>query len=94
MEDNFYVGDIFHSKKRNSKIEKAVLYSKDRVVYIDLLNEKEYTTDTNENDYVIEDSLIPTDTNDFKEDYNYLLYRYSNGMAKSKKKHWYNFNRK
>ena len=22
MEDNFYVGDIFHSKKRNSKIEK------------------------------------------------------------------------
>ena len=40
MEDNFYVGDIFHSKKRNSKIEKAVLYSKDRVVYIDLLNEK------------------------------------------------------
>ena len=39
MEDNFYVGDIFHSKKRNSKIEKAVLYSKDRVVYIDLLNE-------------------------------------------------------
>ena len=48
----------------------------------------------NENDYVIEDSLIPTDTNDFKEDYNYLLYRYSNGMVKSKKKHWYNFNRK
>ena len=38
--------------------------------------------------------LIPTDTNDFKEDYNYLLYRYSNGMVKSKKKHWYNFNRK
>ena len=91
---NFYVGDIFHSKKRNGKIEKAVLYSKDKVVYIDLLNEKEYTTDTNENDYVIEDSLIPTDTNDFKEDYNYLLYRYSNGMVKSKKKHWYNFNRK
>ena len=88
MEDNFYVGDIFHSKKRNGKIEKAVLYSKDKVVYIDLLNEKEYTTDTNENDYVIEDSLIP------KEDYNYLLYRYSNGMVKSKKKHWYNFNRK
>ena len=47
---------------------------------------KEYTTDTNENDYVIEDSLIPTDTNDFKEDYNYLLYRYSNGMVKKKKK--------
>ena len=94
MEDNFYVGDIFHSKKRNGKIEKAVLYSKDKVVYIDLLNEKEYTTDTNENDYVIEDSLIPTDTNYFKEDYNYLLYRYSNGMVKSKKKHWYNFNRK
>ena len=66
MEDNFYVGDIFHSKKRNGKIEKAVLYSKDKVVYIDLLNEKEYTTDTNENDYVIEDSLIPTETNDFK----------------------------
>ena len=63
-------------------------------MYIDLLNEREYTTDTNEKDYVIEDSLIPTDTNDFKEDYNYLLYRYSNGMVKSKKKHWYSFNRK
>ena len=74
--------------------KEIVKYSKDKVVYIDLLNEKEYTTDTNENDYVIEDSLIPTDTNDFKEDYNYLLYRYSNGMVKSKKKHWYNFNRK
>ena len=94
MEDNFYVGDIFHSKKRNGKIEKAVLYSKDKVVYIDLLNEKEYTTDTNENDYVIEDSLIPTDTNDFNEDYNYFLYRYSNGMVICKLKHWYNFNRK
>lgn len=94
MEDNFYVGDVFHSKKRNSKIEKTVLYSKDRVVYIDLLNEREYTIDTNEKDYVIVDSLIPTDTNDFKEDYNYLLYRYSNGMVKSKKKHWYSFNRK
>ena len=33
-------------------------------------------------------------SNDFKEDYNYLLYRYSNGMVKRKKKHWYNFNRK
>ena len=93
-----YILKVFGSYQSNTylnaEIEKAVLYSKDRVVYIDLLNEKEYTTDTNENDYVIEDSLIPTDTNDFKEDYNYLLYRYSNGMVKRKKKHWYNFNRK
>ena len=86
--------EIYFILKKEIVKQKAVLYSKDRVVYIDLLNEKEYTTDTNENDYVIEDSLIPTDTNDFKEDYNYLLYRYSNGMVKRKKKHWYNFNRK
>lgn len=94
MEDNFYVGDVFHSKRRNYKTEKTVLYSKDKIIYIDLLNEKEYTTNTKNKDYVLEDSLIPTDINDFKEDYNYLLYRYNNGMVKSKKKHWYNIIKK
>lgn len=90
MENNFYVGDVYHSKKKD-KIEKTVLYSSDRVVYIDLLNEKEYTTDKSEKDYVIEESLILTDINNFREDYNYLLYRYNYGNIKSKKKHWYSF---
>lgn len=91
MENNFYVGDVYHSKRRSTKIEKTVLYSNDKEVYIDLLNEKEYSIDQKEKDYVIEESLIPVDINDFKEDYNYLLYRYNNGMVKSKKKHWHIF---
>lgn len=93
MKNNFYVGDVFHSRRYNkaSGIEKTVLYSKDRIVYIDLLNEREYTTDSGNKDYVIEDSLLPTDIDNFKEDYNYLLYRYTCGNIKSKKKHWYSF---
>lgn len=94
MENNFLVGDVYHSKRRNYKTEKIVLYSKDRVVYIDLLNEKEYTTDVNNKDYVIENSLLPIDIKDLKEDYDYLLYRYNSGIVKSKKKHWYNIIKK
>ena len=40
LENNFYVGEIFHSKKytKPSRIEKAILYSEDSFIYIDLLN--------------------------------------------------------
>ena len=60
MGNNFYVGEIFHSKKytKPSRIEKAILYSEDSFIYIDLLNQKEYTTDNSNRDYVIKESLI------------------------------------
>lgn len=93
MENKFYVGEVYHSKRynKNFKVEKTVLYSNDNIIYIDLLNEKEYTTNNDDKDYVIKDSLIATDINNFKKDYNYLLYRYTSGNIKRKKKHWYNF---
>ena len=41
MGNNFYVGEIFHSKKytKPSRIEKPILYSEDSFIYIDLLNQ-------------------------------------------------------
>ena len=93
MENNFYVGDIFHSKKytKSSRVEKTILYSEDSLIYIDLLNQKEYTTDNNNRDYVIKESLINTDVREYKTDYNYLLMKYK---STSKRKERKLFNRK
>ena len=93
MGNNFYVGEIFHSKKytKPSRIEKAILYSEDSLIYIDLLNQKEYTTDNNNRDYVIKESLINTDVREYKTDYNYLLMKYK---STSKRKERKLFNRK
>ena len=91
MVNNFYVGDIFHTKTitKDSYIEKIVLYKLDNDNYLDLINDINYTTDNSKKSYVIKDSLVLVDINDFKEDYNYLLSR-CNDIKKRKKKHWYN----
>ena len=91
MVNRFYVGDIFHAKTitKEAYIEKNVLYKEDDNNYLDLINDVSYTTDSSKKSYVIEDSLLLMNPNDFKEDYNYLLSR-CNDIKKTKKKHWYN----
>ena len=53
MENNFYVGDIFHKRRisRESYTEKMVLYNSNNDNYLDLINDKMYTTDKKEKDY-------------------------------------------
>lgn len=82
MENNFYVGKIYHRRKfKFPYIEKAVLYSCDSFYYLDLIEDKWYTTDTTKKDYVIKDSIVPTEIEDYKSDYLYLL-----NKSKTKKK--------
>ena len=45
-----------------------VLYNSNNDNYLDLINDKMYTTDKKEKDYVIEDSLEVIDINDLTED--------------------------
>ncbi len=83
MENNFYVGDIFHRRFfKFSYIERNVLYAYDEDNYFNLISEKWYTTDSNNKDYVIKDSLIPTDINEYNSNYQYL---YEKNKAKIKK---------
>ena len=88
MENNFFVGVVIH-KKRFTKYEyteKTVLYSDDKYNYIDLLNDKVYTVNEEELEYVIKESLILTNPLDYKVDYLYLLSRYkSNTISKRRK---------
>ena len=63
-----------------------VLYNSNNDNYLDLINDKMYTTDKKEKDYVIEDSLEVIDINDLKEDYYYLLLRHNDSNIKKKKK--------
>ena len=89
MENNFYVGSVFHRRKfRFPYIEQVVLYSDDDYYYLDLLNEKWYSTCTSNKDYVIKGTVIPTDISDYKIDYNYLLEknRYNKPKVKIKTK--------
>lgn len=75
MEDKYYACKVFH-KRKNLKMafeEKLVLYSNDNIHYIDLVNNKCYTTDINEKEYVIEDSIMPIDISEYNIDYRYLL---------------------
>lgn len=82
MENNFYVGCIFHRKKlRASYVEQTVLYTEDDYEYLDLLKSKYYNINTKEKDYVIRDSLIPTDVDNYQINYKYLLEKH-----KSRKK--------
>lgn len=78
MENNFYVGVVYHCKKlfKNEYKEKLVLYSEDMVNYLDLLTDVWYTIDVNNKDYVVGESVISTDINDYKIDYIYLLSKY------------------
>lgn len=86
MENNFYVGDIYYSKRNKNMgcTDKVVLYSDDNFYYLDLISGKWYNTDSNENDYVIKDSIIPTDINQYRENYRYLLSKYNDRTIKKK----------
>ena len=87
MENNFYVGDIYYSK-RNKNVgctEKSVLYSDDNFNYLELISGKWYTTNNDDKNYVIRDSVIPTDINQYRENYRYLLARYSDKTIKKKR---------
>ena len=76
MENKFYVGEIFHSKKiKPAYTEKNVLFTNDDTLYLDLINNRWYSSDNREKDYVIKESLIPTNINDYEIDYMYLLKR-------------------
>jgi len=89
MENNFYVGIVNHKKKigRGFWSEKLVLYSDDNKYYTDLLNNVTYTSDISCKDYVIKESLIPTDISQYNTDYLYLLFKYKNQINIKKKKH-------
>jgi len=87
MENNFYVGVVFHGKRafKNEYSEKLVLYSEDNYNYLDLINNLYYSIDTNNRDYVIEESLVPTDVSEYREDYLYMLSRCKeNGLSRKK----------
>ena len=74
MKNNFFVGNIYHRRKiKFSYIEQVVLFSENYYYYLDLVSGKWYTTDTKNRNYVIKDSLVPTDINEYKIDYLYLL---------------------
>jgi len=79
MENNFYVGIVCHRKIISNIIvrERKVLYTSDNIYYIDLVKEKEYTTDDRLNEYVDISTLVPTDINDYNTDYAYLLSKYN-----------------
>ena len=85
MRNNFYVGEVYHKRKifklNFDYREKLVLYTEEDIVYWDLLGNKEYTCDKRNKDYVIRESLIPTDISDYKIDYMYLL---NNSKAKKR----------
>ena len=97
MENNFYVGIVHHEKGLISDgyNEKVVLYSDNNIYYIDLLKQKTYSTNREEKEYVLEDTLISTDVNDFNINYMYLLNKYRNYGRDIKKKNKINiFNKK
>ena len=88
MEDNFYIGLVHHEKKflKTKHREKVVLYSRDYINYIDLINNTVYSTDSTCKDYVVKESLVPTDISEHRIDYMYLLSKYNSGDNLEKKK--------
>lgn len=89
MENNFYVGIVHHCKKlfKDEYNEKLVLYDIGNNLYLDLINGICYGTDINDKDYVLGDSLIVTDIDDYKINYKYLLSKYrEDTLIKMKKK--------
>ena len=75
MENNFFVGNVVHKNKKGNNLysEKIVLYTCDNVYFIDLLTDNTYTTNSENRDYVVYDSLVPTNSEEFRIDYDYLL---------------------
>ena len=88
MENNFYIGIVHHKKRvfKSQYEEKIVLYSINDINYIDLINNIVYTTDSDSKDYVVRDSLIPTDVSEHRIDYMYLLSRYNSEGTIGRKK--------
>lgn len=94
MENNFYVGIVRHGKKffsdgkilRNGFDEKLVLYKVNDTLYLDLINGVCYGTDINNREYVLNESLVLTNIDDYKVDYRYLLSRYDESALTRKKK--------
>jgi len=84
MENNFFVGDVIHSRRfgKQEYIEKCVLYSDDNFNYLDLVNGKWYSTDCSEKDYVLKETINSTDVSLYRENYQYLLNKF--GSKKSK----------
>ena len=81
MENNFYVGNIIHKKKKSNTthIEKIVLYTQDNIYYTDLINDITYTTNNFDKSYVDSSSLVSINTEDFRIDYMYLLLKHNEG---------------
>ena len=78
MENNFYVGNIFHRRRiRQISIDCTVLYTEDNYHYLDLISGKWYDIDTRKKDYVIRDSIRTTDIDDYRIDYKHLLSKYN-----------------
>lgn len=82
MENNFFVGVVVHRRRKSNSLtrEKLVLYSRNDIDYIDLLNNNRYVSEESANtreDYVIKSSLIKVDVSDYRTDYYYLLSRYN-----------------
>lgn len=75
MESNFYIGTVHHQKRlfKQQYQEKIVLYSTDNINFIDLINCAIYSTDVLNKDYVIRESLVPTEISEYRTDYMYLL---------------------
>lgn len=95
MENNFFVGNVVHKNKKGNNLysEKIVLYTCDNVYFIDLLTDNTYTTNSENRDYVVYDSLVPTNSEEFRIDYDYLLIKHNdynnNNKIKRKKKFFF-----
>lgn len=88
MENNFYVGVVYHGKRlfKPRYKEKIVLYSEDQINYLDLRYGIYYTTNRSNKYYVEKDSIVPTDISLYREDYNYMLSRYKENPNVRRKK--------
>lgn len=90
MEDNFYLGTIVHKNKIfKYSTEKKVLYSEDQTYFTDLLSSRTYPIDRISGvreDCVYQDSLVPTDPSEYRDDFLYLLERYKNSNCNNKKR--------
>lgn len=74
MENNIYVGTIFHRRKiKNCYTEKVILYTDDGYNFLDLDHIRWYNTNITNKDYLIKDSLVPTEIEDFRNDYRYII---------------------
>lgn len=88
MENNFFVGVVYHSKRafRTEYKEKLILYSDNYQEFVDLVTCQVYTLDESKKDYVLKETLIPTDVSEYRDDYLYLLFKYKDGIMNKKRK--------